>query len=167
MNYVAKWQHFDFAQVRSEITSESFSSTIKQTNCCCYDNSEKGDIEIWILVNQSVRVGGQWLRCVKRWESRSRLDWTSFGPFLTSSPRLSAHVSTWSQGCSEVKKGGNITPGAKSLGGADKSQQLRKHFLEYRILLLKDLRFEHWGQTCFLHRSPSNLRTVLRRIKCT
>jgi len=39
----------------------------------------------------------------------------------------------------------NNVPGADSLGGAEKSQQSRKYFLQYSTLLQKDLTVEHGG----------------------
>jgi len=62
-----------------------------------------------------------------------------------------------------------ITPDAESLwgrritaGGAEKSQQCHKYFLQYSTFASERPLLRKWGrQTCFLLRAPSNLVTTL------
>jgi len=47
-------------------------------------------------------------------------------------------------------------------GGAEKSQQCHKYFLQYSTFTSERPQFRTWGrQTCFLPRAPSNLVTPL------
>jgi len=52
--------------------------------------------------------------------------------------------------------------GLNHYGGAEKSQQCHKFFLQYSTFASKRSQFQTWGlQTCFLSRAPSNLVTPL------
>ena len=74
------------------------------------------------------------------------------------------------QGRNEGGKGGTIPPGAKSLwgrriteGGAEKSQQCHKYFLQYSTFASERPQVRTWGRlSCFLSRAPSNLVTTLQ-----
>ena len=73
------------------------------------------------------------------------------------------------RGATRGGQGGNNSPGAKSLwghriteGGAEKSQQCHKYFLQYSKFGSENAQVRPRGpKTCFLPRAPSNLVTPL------